>query len=59
MKKAMIFAAGIGSRLRPITDRMPKALVPVGGIPMLQRTLLRLNEAGFNDVTINIHHFGQ
>lgn len=57
--KAMIFAAGIGSRLRPITDKMPKALVPVGGIPMLQRTLLRLKEAGFDEVTINIHHFGQ
>ena len=55
----MIFAAGIGSRLRPITDRMPKALVPVGGVPMLQRTLIRLKEADFNDVTINIHHFGQ
>lgn len=58
-KRAMIFAAGIGSRLRPITDTMPKALVPVGGVPMLQRTLLRLKEAGFDDVTINIHHFGQ
>ena len=57
--KAMIFAAGIGSRLRPITDSIPKALVPVGGVPMLQRTLLRLKEAGFNDVIINIHHFGQ
>ena len=57
--KAMIFAAGIGSRLRPITDKMPKALVPVGGIPMLQRTLLRLKEAGFDEVTINIHHFVQ
>ncbi|MBQ6747492.1 MAG: nucleotidyltransferase family protein [Bacteroidaceae bacterium] len=57
--KAMIFAAGIGSRLKPITDTMPKALVPVGGVPMLQRTLLRLKEAGFTDVTINIHHFGQ
>lgn len=55
----MIFAAGIGSRLKPITDTMPKALVPVGGVPMLQRTLLRLKEAGFTDVTINIHHFGQ
>lgn len=55
----MIFAAGIGSRLRPITDSIPKALVPVGGVPMLQRTLLRLKEAGFDDVTINIHHFGQ
>lgn len=55
----MIFAAGIGSRLKPITDTMPKALVPVGGVPMLQRTLLRLKEAGFTDVTINIHHFVQ
>ena len=55
----MIFAAGIGSRLKAITDTMPKALVPVGGVPMLQRTLLRLKEAGFTDVTINIHHFGQ
>ena len=55
----MIFAAGIGSRLRPLTEKMPKALVPVGGVPMLQRTLLRLQEAGFDDVTINIHHFGQ
>lgn len=58
-RKAMIFAAGIGSRLRPITDSIPKALVPVGGIPMLQHTLLRLKGFGFNDVTINIHHFGQ
>ena len=57
--KAMIFAAGIGSRLRPITDSIPKALVPVGGVPMIQRTLLRLKDAGFNDVTINIHHLGQ
>ena len=55
----MIFAAGVGSRLRPITDKIPKALVKVGGIPMLQRTLLRLKEAGFDEVTINIHHFGQ
>ena len=55
----MIFAAGIGSRLRPITDRIPKALVPVGGVPMLQRTLLKLQAAGFDDITINIHHFGQ
>ena len=58
-RKAMIFAAGIGSRLRPITDSIPKALVPVGGVPMLQRTLLRLKTFGFDDITINIHHFGQ
>ena len=58
-RKAMIFAAGIGSRLRPITDSIPKALVPVGGVPMLQRILLQLKSFGFDDVTINIHHFGQ
>lgn len=57
--KAMIFAAGLGSRLRPLTDHMPKALVPVAGKPMLERVILRLKEAGFNDITVNIHHFGQ
>lgn len=55
----MIFAAGLGSRLRPLTDHMPKALVTVAGKPMLERVILRLKEAGFNDITINIHHFGQ
>ena len=57
--KAMIFAAGMGTRLRPLTDQMPKALVPVAGIPLLQRVLLRLASAGFDDITINIHHLGQ
>ncbi len=57
--KAMIFAAGIGSRLRPLTDTMPKALVPVGGVPMLQRVILRLKESGFTEITVNIHHFGE
>ena len=57
--KAMIFAAGLGTRLRPLTDHTPKALVPVGGIPMLQHVLLRLKAAGFTDITVNIHHFGQ
>lgn len=56
--KAMIFAAGLGTRLRPLTDHTPKALVPVGGVPMLQRVILRLKEAGFRDLVINIHHFG-
>ncbi|ADV44200.1 nucleotidyltransferase family protein [Bacteroides helcogenes] len=57
--KAMIFAAGLGTRLRPLTDNMPKALVPVAGKPMLERVLLRLKEAGFGDIVINIHHFGE
>ena len=57
--KALIFAAGLGTRLRPLTDRMPKALVPVAGVPLLQRVLLKLKDAGFGDITINIHHLGQ
>lgn len=56
--KAMIFAAGMGSRLRPLTDMMPKALVPVAGIPMLERVILRLKTAGFEDITINVHYLG-
>lgn len=55
----MIFAAGMGTRLRPLTDNMPKALVPVGGKPMLERVITRLKDAGFTDITINIHHFGE
>ena len=55
----MIFAAGLGTRLRPLTDHMPKALVPVAGKPMLERVILRLKEAGFNEITVNIHHFGE
>ena len=57
--KAMIFAAGLGTRLRPLTDHTPKALVSVAGTPMLERVILRLKEAGFNDITVNIHHFGE
>lgn len=54
--KGMIFAAGIGSRLRPITDTIPKALVEVGGEPMLLRTLMRMREVGIMDVVVNVHH---
>lgn len=57
--KAMIFAAGLGTRLRPLTDNMPKALVPVAGKPMLQHVIERIKAAGFNEITINIHHFGE
>lgn len=55
----MIFAAGLGTRLRPLTDNMPKALVPVAGKPMLERVIMRLKEAGFDKIIINIHHFGE
>lgn len=55
--KAMIFAAGLGTRLRPITDRMPKALVPVGGVPVLEIVMRRLRGAGIGDFVINACHF--
>ena len=55
--KAMLFAAGKGTRLKPLTDTMPKALVPVCGKPLLEHVLGKLSSAGFNDVVINVHHF--
>lgn len=57
--KAMIFAAGLGTRLKPLTDSMPKALVPVGGQPLLQHLLLKMKAAGINDIIVNVHHFAQ
>ena len=55
--KAFIFAAGLGTRLRPLTLDKPKALVPVAGRTMLERTITTLKEAGFSDFVINVHHF--
>ena len=55
--KAMIFAAGLGTRLRPLTNDRPKALVEVGGRTMLEITLERLRSFGVNEVIINTHHF--
>ena len=55
--KAMIFAAGLGTRLRPITDTMPKALVPVCGKPLLYHTICKLRDAGYDDIVVNVHHF--
>ena len=57
--KAMIFAAGLGTRLKPLTEHMPKAMVPVAGTPMLERVIVKLKDAGFTEIVINIHHFGQ
>ncbi|MDE6810986.1 MAG: NTP transferase domain-containing protein [Muribaculaceae bacterium] len=56
--KAFIPAAGLGTRLRPFTLDNPKALVEVDGVPMLQRVILRLKSQGFDDIVINLHHFG-
>ncbi len=53
----MIFAAGLGTRLRPLTDTMPKALVPLGGKTLLQYQIERLREADICDIIINVHHF--
>ena len=55
--KAMILAAGLGTRLRPLTDHRPKALVDVGGRTMLEITLARLRAFGFREVIINVHYF--
>ena len=55
--KALVFAAGLGTRLKPLTDSIPKALVSVDGVPMLQRVLLKLKASGFSRIVVNTHHF--
>lgn len=55
----MIFAAGLGTRLKPLTNTTPKALVPVGGKPLLQHAIEKLKTAGFNEIIINVHHFAE
>ncbi len=55
--KAMILAAGLGTRLRPLTENRPKALVEVAGHPLLEITLSRLRAFGIQDVIVNVHHF--
>lgn len=57
--KAMVLAAGFGSRLRPWTYSHPKALVPVGGVPMLERVIVNLREQGFDRIVVNVHHFAE
>jgi NDP-sugar pyrophosphorylase family protein len=57
--KALILAAGMGTRLKPLTDTTPKALVPVGGKPMLEHLILKLKKSGFCEIVVNIHHLGE
>lgn len=56
--KAMIFAAGLGTRLKPLTNDRPKALVEVAGKTLLEHTINKLKNSGFNQIVINVHHFG-
>jgi NDP-sugar pyrophosphorylase family protein len=55
--KAMIFAAGLGTRLKPITDNIPKALVPITNKPLLEHVICKLKAAGFDEIIVNVHHF--
>ena len=55
--KAMIFAAGLGTRLKPITDTLPKALVPVGGRPLIEHVCRKLKRSGIDEAVVNVHHF--
>lgn len=55
--KAMVFAAGLGTRLKPITDTLPKALVPLCGKPLIEHVGRKLMSAGIKDIVVNVHHF--
>lgn len=57
--KALIFAAGLGTRLKPLTDSMPKALVQVDGKPLLFHAIKKVSSAGVGEVVVNVHHFSK
>ena len=57
--KAMILAAGLGTRMRPVTNDKPKALVEWEGVPMLEHIILKLKSQGFDQIIINVHHFAE
>jgi len=56
---ALIFAAGLGTRLKPLTDTMPKAMVPINGKPLVQILIEKLKAIGVTEIVINVHHFAQ
>lgn len=57
MVNGLIFAAGLGTRLKPLTDTMPKALVPLAGKPLLQWQVEKMRDAGITNIVVNVHHF--
>ena len=57
--KAMVLAAGLGLRMRPLTDRMPKPLIPVAGRPLLDHVLDKLGDAGVTEAVVNVHYLGE
>lgn len=57
--KAMIFAAGLGTRLKPLTDTKPKAMVEVNGKPLLWHVVEKLKKSGFTEIIVNVHHFSE
>ncbi len=57
--KAMILAAGLGTRLKPLTNDRPKALVEIGGVTLLEHAIAKLIDSGFDEIVINVHHFSE
>lgn len=57
--KAFLLAAGLGTRLRPLTEKTPKPLLPVGGVPLIFFALAQLRRHGFTEIGINLHHLGE
>ncbi len=57
LKQAMIFSAGVGTRLAPISNTIPKALLPVNGVPLIEQVILKLKDEGIERIVINVHHF--